>query len=205
MQHVCVHAVALGALGDRDAVGFRKGVQGSTAHEIPFPPGGDDLDCGIKSLGRKFEAHLIVALACGTVGYGIGTFLVGDVNEGFGDKGTGNGGAEQILVLVDAGSAHHGEDKVPGHFLAQVKHVGLDCTGFQGLFLDARKILGLAKVGCHCDNLALVGIDEPFENDRGVETAAVGKNNFFDVCHWTLLARLLAASPIGPGPTCRKS
>ena len=183
VQHVCVHAVALGALGNRNAVGLSEGVQSRTAHEIPFTPRGNDPDGGIKGLGGKFKADLVVALAGGTVSDGVGAFLVGDLYESLGNERTGDGGAEEVAVFIDGCGTDHGEDEVPGHFLTQVENVGFLGAGFVGLLLNTGEILGLAEVGCHGDDVAVVGVDEPFENDGGVEAAGIGEDDFAGITH----------------------
>ena len=86
MHHVGVHAVALGFAGDMDAVLCGKGREGRARHEIPFAPGGDDLEIGRKGADGKFKTHLIVALAGSAVGHGVRAFLAGDVHKGLGDE-----------------------------------------------------------------------------------------------------------------------
>ena len=183
VQHVGVHAVALGLFGNEDAVLFGKGGQGRAGHEIPLAPGRDDPDFRGQGLGGKFEAHLIIALARGAVRDGVGAFLAGDVDKGLGDAGARDRGAQHVAVFVAGRAAHHGEDEVAGHFFAQVNHIGFGSAGFQRFFLHAGKILGLAQVGGAGDDLAMVGFNEPFENNGCIQPAGIGEHDFFDVLH----------------------
>jgi hypothetical protein len=43
--------------------------------------------------------------------------------------------------------------------------------------------LALADVGGEGDHLALIGVLQPFEDDRGVEAARIGEHDFLDVAH----------------------
>ena len=183
MQHVGVHAVAFGALGNRNAIGLGECVQSRAAHEIPFTPRGDDPDGRIEGLGGKFEADLVVALAGGAVGDGVGTFLVGDLNESLGNERTGDGSAEKVPVFIDGGGTDHGEDEVSGHFLTQVENVGFLGAGLVSFLFNAGEILGLTEVGRHGDDVAVVGVDEPFENDGSVEAAGIGEDDFAGITH----------------------
>ena len=162
---------------------FSKSRKGRARHEIPFAPGGDNLDVGRKGANGKFKTHLIVALAGSTVGHGIGAFLAGDVHKGLGDERAGDGGSQQVAVFVAGRAAHHGKHKVFGHFFAQIKHIGLGSAGFERLFFHARKVFGLAEVGGNGNDLALVGLDEPFEDNRSIKPARIGENDFFNILH----------------------
>ena len=183
VHHVGVHAVALGIARNGNAVLFSKGRKGRARHEVPFAPGGDNLDVGRKGADGKFKTHLIVALAGGTMGHGIGAFLAGDVHKGLGDERAGNGGSQQVAVFVAGRATHHGKHKVLGHFFAQIKHIGLGSAGFERLFFHARKVFGLAEVGGNGNDLALVGLDEPFEDNRSIKPARIGENDFFNILH----------------------
>ena len=43
------------------------------------------------------------------------------------------------------------------------------------------QLLALAEIGGEGDDLALVGLLQPFEDDAGVEAARIGEDDFFDV------------------------
>ena len=80
------------------------------AGQIPFPPGRDHLDVGLERVIAQLEAHLVVALAGGAMGDGVGADFFGDLDLLLGDQGPGDGGAQQIDAFIDRIGAEHGED-----------------------------------------------------------------------------------------------
>ncbi|MCY1294147.1 hypothetical protein D9M70_434300 [compost metagenome] len=72
--------LALLVLGNRDLVLLGEFEQVGAAFERPVAPGSDDLDIRVQSIGRKLEANLVIALAGGAMGDGVGTGLLGDVD-----------------------------------------------------------------------------------------------------------------------------
>ncbi len=58
--------------------------------QVPFPPGGDDLDIRLERVGGQLEPHLVIALARGTVGNGVGAGSIGRLHQVLGDKRAGN-------------------------------------------------------------------------------------------------------------------
>ena len=59
----------------RDAVLRGVLLQGRAAVQVPLAPGGDDLDRRVEVIVGELETHLVVALAGGAVGDGVGAFL----------------------------------------------------------------------------------------------------------------------------------
>lgn len=114
MQEIGVHGIRfLLGHGNGDAVGLRIGDHLLPALEAPLPPGGDHPDVGLQGVGGELKAHLVVALARGSVGDGLRPFLLGDPHQVLGDEGPGDGGAEEVVPLVHRARAEHGEDEVP--------------------------------------------------------------------------------------------
>ena len=116
--------------------------------------------------------------------YGVGTFLAGDVHQSLGNEGPGNGSAEQVAAFVDGCATHHGKDKIFGHLFAQVNHIGFGSAGFKCLFFHAGEIFRLAQIGGDGNDLAFVGLNKPFQDNRCIKPAGVGENNFFYVLHY---------------------
>jgi hypothetical protein len=94
--------------------------QGLAGLEVPFAPGGDDLDVRLEGVVAELEADLIVALAGGAVGDRGRAHLAGDLDLALGDEGAGDAGAQQVLALVQGVGAEHGEDEVADEGLAEV-------------------------------------------------------------------------------------
>ncbi len=139
-------------------MGLAVGHQGFPGGHVPLPPGRDDLDTGFQGVGAQFEAHLVIALAGGAVGNGVGAGFIGDLDQALGDQRARDGGAQQVLALVDRIGAEHGEHEVPDEFLAQV--IDIDFLHAQGPGLGAGRLhlLALADIGGKGDHLALIVI-----------------------------------------------
>ena len=48
--------------------------------QIPFAPGGDDLNIRFQRVAGQLKAHLIIAFTGRPMGHGIGAGLFGDLN-----------------------------------------------------------------------------------------------------------------------------
>jgi hypothetical protein len=152
--------------------------------QVPFPPGGDDFYARHEGLVGELKAHLIIALAGGSVAHRVCAGFLGYLYLVFGDKGPGKGGAQKVLALVDGVCAEGGKDKIPNKFLFQILDEHLAGSGFKGLGLNRVKLLALSDVGAEGHHFAVKGFDEPFEDDRGIQPAGICQNNLFDVfCH----------------------
>jgi hypothetical protein len=89
-------------LGNRDLVLLGEIEQVGARLEVPLAPGSDHLDVRVQRIGGELEADLVVALAGGAMGDGVGADFLGDLDEALGDQRPGDRGAEQIDALVDA-------------------------------------------------------------------------------------------------------
>ena len=69
--------------------------------------------------------------------------------------------------------------------MAQVADVDFAGAGRIGLLLHSVKIFLLADIPDVGDDLIAL-VDQPFQDDRRIETAAIGENNFFFL-HGTFL------------------
>src|SRR5215208_8167710 len=103
--------------GYRNLILFGEIDQVGAALERPFAPWSNDPDVGVQGIGGKLEANLVVALAGGTMGDGIGAGCAGDLYQPLGNQRAGNRGAEQIDALIKRIGAEHREDKVADEFL----------------------------------------------------------------------------------------
>ncbi len=166
--------------GDAFFLGVFDGGFAAAEFEAVIFPGGDDFEFGSEGHVGELEADLVVAFAGGSVGDGVGTFGVGDIDLVLGDEGAGDGGAEEVLGFVDGAGFEHGEAVLLGEFLAEVFDDALVGTGFEGFFLDAFEFIALAEFGGEGDDLAAgVIVLEPGEDDGGIEAAGVGEDDFF--------------------------
>ncbi len=169
-------------LGDRDLVLLGELDELGAARQVPFAPGGDDGHVRLQRVVGELEADLVVALAGGAVGDGIGADGLGDLDLALGDERAGDGGAEEIEALIHRVGAEHREDVVLHEGLAQVVHedvLGLDAEQ-QRLVARRAQFLALAEIGGEGDDLAAIGRLQPLQDDRGVETAGIGEDDFLD-------------------------
>ena len=154
-----------------DAVGTGVGLEvGPTLH-VPFTPGGNHFDVGVEGHGVQLEADLIVSLAGGTVTDGIGAGLGGRLDEALGDHRPGERGAQQVVTLVYGVGPQSRENEVGNELVDQVVDDGLRRSGRDGLFTSLFYLFALANVGGVSDHLEAPFLNQPAENDRGVETS----------------------------------
>ena len=170
-------------LGDRDLMQLGEGEQRGARGETPFAPRRDDLDVGLERIGRELEAHLVVALAGRAVRDRVRPDFAGDLDEPLGDEGARDRRAEQILALVLRVGAEHREHVVADELLAQVLDedvLGLDAEQFR-LLARRLQLLALAEIGGERNDLRAVFGLQPFEDDRGVQSARIGENDALDL------------------------
>ena len=113
------------------------------------------------------------------MGDGVGPFDLGDLHLPLGDQRPGDGGAEQVVPLVDGVGAEHREDEVADELLAQVVDVDLVGAGGNGLVADRVQFVPLPEVGGEGDHLAAVLVLQPLEDDGGVQPAGIGEDDLF--------------------------
>lgn len=170
---------------DRDAVPLGIGQQLLAGEQVPLAPWRDHLDVRLERVVAELKADLVVALAGGTVAHRVGAGGARDLDLPLGDQRPRDRGAEQVFALVEGVGAEHGEDEIANELLAQVVDedvLRLD-TELQRLGTRRLEFLTLAEVGGEGHYLALVGVLQPLEDDRGVETARVGEHGFLDCAH----------------------
>ena len=91
--------------------------------------------------------------------------------------------AQQIFVFVDGSGAQRGPDVAGDEFLAQVFDVGGAGAGGESFLVRGFQIFLLAEIADHGDHFAAVIILlQPRNNDGGIETSGIGKNNFLRQC-----------------------
>ena len=149
--------------------------------EIPFPPGRDHPDVGLQRVIGKFETHLVVALAGGTMRHRVGADGARDLDLALGDQRARDRGAEEIDAFIERVRAEHREDIVAHEFLAQILDEDLADPQHFGLGACRLDFLALADIGGEGDDLRVVAVLQPAQDDRGVEPAGIGQHDFFDV------------------------
>ena len=168
---------------DRNLILLGEIEQCGARREIPFAPRRDDLDVRLERVISKLEAHLIVALAGRAMRNRVGADFAGDLDLLLGDQWPRDRSTEQIKPLVLRIGAEHREHVIADEFLAQIldeNMLGLDAE--EKRFLPRRlKLFALAEIGGESYDLAAVGRLQPFEDDRRIEAAGIGKNDALDL------------------------
>ena len=180
--------------GNGDTVCLGIGDQVRARAHVPHSPGGDHADVRLERVIGQLEAHLVVALAGGTVRNRIRAFVSGDLDLPFSDQRSGDRGTEQVPALVKRVSAEHGEDEVADELFAQVFDEDLAGTNFFGFLFDRGEFFALAQVSAKGNHFALVGIDQPAQDHRGIQPAAVSEDDFLDICHSGTLPKKSAST-----------
>ena len=182
-QVLILGVVGLPADLQRHVVGLGVGDLLFSALDVPLPPGGDDGHLRGKALDGQLEPHLVVALAGAAVADGVGALGLGDLHQTLGDDGPGEGGAQQIVLIL--GPHHHGgDDHVVHHLVGEVLHIQLGGAGLDGLLLQAVQLGALAHVAGHGDDLRVaVVLLQPGDDDGCIQAAGIGQHYFFHFCH----------------------
>ena len=185
VQQVGVHGVGRCAAAFLEVHGYAVLVgvlqQLFTRQQVPLAPGRYHADIGHQRIGAQLEAHLVVALAGGAVRDGVGAGLAGQFHHALGDERPRDGRSQQVLALVDRVGAEHGENEIAHERFAQVldEDVGLADAHLQGLEPRRLQLFTLADIGGKGDDLALVDVLQPLEDDRCVEAARIRQHDFF--------------------------
>ena len=144
------------------------------AAHAPLADGGELLELREEAGPGDLEADLVVALAGGAVGDGVGIFAEGDFADELGDEGAGQGGGEGIAVLVTGVRFEGGKDEVAGELFLGVDHLCADGADIEGLLPDAVVVALLAEVDGDGVYVHVVVFFHPADGDGGVEPSRIG-------------------------------
>ena len=147
--------------------------------DVPDAPRSDDLHLRSQRLDGQFEADLIVALAGRAVADGGSALGLGDLNQTLGDDRTGKAGAQQVLLLVNRAHLQGRPDAVGDELFADVFNIDLARAGLDGLLVEGGQLFALTYVNGDGDNVVVIVLLQPRDDNRGIQTARVSKNNFF--------------------------
>ena len=145
-----------GRLVDGDVVGGGVGEGVFPRADVPLAPGRDDREVRREGGVGHLEAHLVVALAGGAVGQGIGALGEGAAHLAVGEERTRQGGAQQIVVLVDGPRGERLEGVVADELLAEVLDHAFRGAGGERLLAHRLEVVALAHVSAVGDDLGPV-------------------------------------------------
>ncbi len=141
--------------------------------------GGDHFDVGLQRIITQFEAHLVVALAGGAMGDGVGAHFLRDLDLLLGDQRPRDGGAQQIDALIDRIGAEHRKHESRTNSSAHILDedvLRLDAQQ-QRLLAGGFDLLALAEVGGEGHDLGAIFGLQPFEDDRRVQATRIGQHH----------------------------
>ena len=123
----------------------------------------------VRALARVVAVSLGVALAATPADAAVTALTGGTIHDM-------RGGAPYVGTLVIDGTTI---SAVGANVTAPAGATVVDVSGldiYPGL-IDAQSTLGLTEIGAERDDLALVLLDQPAQDDRGIEPAAVGETD----------------------------
>ena len=175
---VAIHGVRAVLLDrNRDAAGLGVLDLLLAGLEFPLAPRGDDRHLRRERLDAQLEADLIVALAGAAVTDRVTVFLLRDLDEALGDQRAGEGGAQQVLVLIDGAGLQGRPDEVLDEFLAQILDVELLRAGLLRLLVQRLELVALAHVRSAAHDSAAVVFLEPRDDDGRIQSAGIRKQH----------------------------
>ena len=134
-----------------------------TGKQIPLANRGQDLQRRIEHGDARFEAHLIIAFACASVGNILSTELMRSIHKVLRNQRAGKRRHQRILVLVHGICRKCLCEVILREHLAHVHHDALKGTDTQCLFLDLLKaIVLLTHITDYGDNVKIHFILQPF-------------------------------------------
>ena len=99
------------------------------------------------------------------------------------------GGGDGVDTLVEGVGLEGGEDELTDELVTNIGDVRADGAGIEGALADFLKVVDVAEVGGQGDDIVAVVLLDPSDGDGGIETAAVGEDDF--VWHLGSLRSLL--------------
>ncbi len=183
VNQILILAVRLGDRGfDRDIMLFCVSDHIASTfelgQELAVFPWCDDVHITHVHVIAELETDLVIAFSRCAMGDVGGAFLAGYFNLGFGDDRSGEGCAEHVSSLVDGIRQQGGEDVVGDQLTSKILDIHLGCTGGQRFFSDRIEIFALSDVCNECDHIEPF-VCQPFQDDGGIQTAAICQNDFF--------------------------
>src|SRR5262249_47504395 len=96
----------------------------------------------------------------------------------------GDGGSEEIFVLVDAAGADELPEILRDKLLAHIFDIDFSGASLASLFFEAGEfIAALSDIAANSDDFAAVVFLQPRDDDGGIEAARIGEGHFLRFRH----------------------
>ena len=93
-----------------------------TRFDVPLTPGSNDRHIRSKVADSQLKAYLVVAFTGAAMNNGVRPLFLRNLNQSFGDYGTGVRGTEQIIFIYSSGlETRH--NVLVDVFISQIKHI----------------------------------------------------------------------------------
>ena len=184
-------AFAALVLGHWNLVLFGPFDQPCPARQVPLTPRRNHLDVGVQRISRKFEPHLIIALARCAMRNRIRAGFGGNFDQPLGNERTGNRCAQQIVAFIPRIGAHHRKNEIAHKFFAQIIDVDMVIRHAHqhSLFACWPKLFALPQIGGEGDDFAAIFHLQPFQDDAGVESTRICEDDFFNAVFGHIIFR----------------
>ena len=141
---------------------------------------------------------------------GVGTLGLGDLHQTLGNDGPGEGGTQQIVLVLGA-HHHRGDNHLVHHLVCEILHIQLGRAGLDGLLLQTVQLGPLSHIAGDGNDLGIIIVFlQPGDDDGCIQTAGIGQHNFFYLRHSFSLqisARIFSLLPSArslQGPRCAR-
>ena len=151
------------------------------ALEFPFAPWRYHFDVRLQRVVSQLKPDLIVAFAGRSMCDCIRVFAARNFDLTFSNNRPRQRSPHQINAFVDRVCFHRGPNVIAHKLFAQVLNVEFRCASGFRLFVEPVHLCALANVSAVTNDFAFVGLFQPAEHDRRVESAGVGQNNLVDI------------------------
>jgi hypothetical protein len=124
---------------------------------------------------------------------GIRTRLGSNLDQPLGDKRTGNRRTQKVDAFIKCIGPEHREYEIGDELLAQVLDVDFLDAQHLGLAPRRLQLITLAEVGSEGDHFRTKLGLQPFQDDRGVQSARIGQHDLLDRTCCSHLTKLLSS------------
>ena len=145
--------------------------------ELPLPKRGDDPEFWGEGFGGEFEANLVVAFAGASVSNGVGTVFQRHLDEARRQEWSSERSVHRVHALVQCAGSNCRPDELFDESVGEVINDRVTRSRVECLVLDGSEVFPLAEVTRIGDDLGTVVLREPWDHDRGVQTAGVGAHD----------------------------
>ncbi len=182
MPQVAIAAVA-GICRKRkiDAVCLTVFDLGLTGIHSPFvaPPGSDDLQVRSQRLDTKLKTDLIVSFSCSAVADRRSALFAGDLYETFCNDRTCHRSSQKIFIFIYSMSLYTGNNILVTELVGYIFYVELGSSTEFSAFFQSVQFLFLSTIHTDTNDFIIKILLQPWNDRCGIQTAGVGKNNFF--------------------------